>query len=147
MSNSLNMKLYQTKLDENKFQYEFDKVIKLLDEPVGAPTFVPMYFLSQLTSSHVKSVLSGDGADEIFGGYENFNYISIFRYINLLKLNKLISKTKNIFNFIPISKNNLSLDFKLRRFCQGMEVNEKFQNTFFYQLYQCKIMRSYLMRN
>ena len=131
MSNSLNMKLYQTKLDENKFQYEFDKVIKLLDEPVGAPTFVPMYFLSQLTSSHVKSVLSGDGADEIFGGYENFNYISIFRYINLLKLNKLISKTKNIFNFIPISKNNLSLDFKLRRFCQGMEVNEKFQNTFF----------------
>ena len=94
MSNLLNIKLYQTKLDENKFKDEFDRVIKLLDEPVGAPTFVPMYFLSQLTSSHVKSVLSGDGADEIFGGYENFNYISIFRYINLLKLNKLISKPK-----------------------------------------------------
>tara|TARA_Y100000590_G_scaffold1599_1_gene1979 strand:+ start:8065 stop:9882 length:1818 start_codon:yes stop_codon:yes gene_type:complete len=131
MSNFLNMKLYQTKLDQDKFNNNFSNIIKLLDEPVGAPTFVPLYFLSQLTSPHVKSVLSGDGADEIFGGYENFNYIEIFRYINLLKLNKLISKTKNVFNFIPISKNNLSLDFKLRRFCQGMEVKEKFQNTFF----------------
>ena len=92
---------------------------------------IPMYYLSKLTSQSVKSVLSGDGADEIFGGYENFNYIKIFRYINNLKLNKIISKTKNIFDILPISKNNLSIDFKLRRFCQGMEVNEKFQNTFF----------------
>ena len=131
MSNYLKIKLNHTKLDQAKFDQNFHRIIKLLDEPIGAPTYIPMYFLSELTSPNVKSVLSGDGADEIFGGYENFNYISIFRYINFLKLNKLAAKTKNIFKFLPISKNNLSLDFKLRRFCQGMEVDEIFQNTFF----------------
>jgi asparagine synthase (glutamine-hydrolysing) len=131
MSKYLKIKLNHTKLDQAKFDQNFHRIIKLLDEPIGAPTYIPMYFLSELTSPNVKSVLSGDGADEIFGGYENFNYISIFRYINFLKLNKLAAKTKNIFKFLPISKNNLSLDFKLRRFCQGMEVDEIFQNTFF----------------
>ena len=131
ISKILNLKINSTYLDHDKFRKEFNKIIKLLDEPIGAPTLIPMYFLSKLTSQSVKSVLSGDGADEIFGGYENFNYIKIFRYINNLKLNKIISKTKNIFDILPISKNNLSIDFKLRRFCQGMEVNEKFQNTFF----------------
>ena len=48
-----------------------------------------------------------------------------------MKLNKLFSKAKNLISLFPISKNNLSLDFKLRRFSQGMEVNEIFQNTFF----------------
>ncbi len=147
MSNYLKIKLNHTKLDQAKFDQNFHRIIKLLDEPIGAPTYIPMYFLSKLTSPYVKSVLSGDGADEIFGGYENFNYISIFRYINFFKLNKLAAKTKNIFKFLPISKNNLSLDFKLRRFCQGMEVDEIFQNTFFYHLFHCKITKNFLMRN
>ncbi len=131
MSKYLDIKLHDTKLDNEKFSKNFDKILGLLDEPIGAPTYIPMYFLSELASKNVKSVLSGDGADEIFGGYENFNYLKIFRYINFLKLNKIFSKAKNLISLFPISKNNLSLDFKLRRFSQGMEVNEIFQNTFF----------------
>ncbi len=49
----------------------------------------------------------------------------------MLKLNKIFSKAKNLVNLLPISKSNLSLDFKLRRFSQGMDVDEVFQNTFF----------------
>ena len=131
MSKHLDIKLHYTKLDQEKFALNFDKILRLLDEPIGAPTYIPMYFLSELASKNVKSVLSGDGADEIFGGYENFNYLKIFRYINMLKLNKIFSKAKNLVNLLPISKSNLSLDFKLRRFSQGMEVDEEFQNTFF----------------
>ncbi len=131
MSKHLDIKLHYTKLDQEKFALNFDKILRLLDEPIGAPTYIPMYFLSELASKNVKSVLSGDGADEIFGGYENFNYLKIFRYINMLKLNKIFSKAKNLVNLLPISKSNLSLDFKLRRFSQGMDVDEVFQNTFF----------------
>ncbi len=131
MSKHLNIKLHDTILDKEKFSSNFNKILNQLDEPIGAPTYIPMYFLSELAAKNVKSVLSGDGADEIFGGYENFNYLKIFRFINLLRLNKICSKAKNLINLFPISKNNLSLDFKLRRFSQGMEVNEIFQNTFF----------------
>lgn len=41
-----------------------------LDEPQSNPSTVPLYFLSQLAREHVTVVLSGEGADEIFGGYE-----------------------------------------------------------------------------
>lgn len=131
MSEVLKIKLNKTHITQETFKQDFKKILNKLDEPIGAPTYIPMYYLSKLTSSHVKSVLSGDGADEIFGGYENFKYISIFKTINNLKINKLFSKINNLVKMLPISKSNLSIDFKLRRFSQGMEVNQKYQNTFF----------------
>lgn len=41
-----------------------------MDEPQSNPSSVPLYFLAQLAREHVTVVLSGEGADEIFGGYE-----------------------------------------------------------------------------
>src|SRR5690606_9987068 len=40
-----------------------------MDEPQSNPSVVPLYFLAKLASEHVTVVLSGEGADEIFGGY------------------------------------------------------------------------------
>ncbi len=40
-----------------------------MDEPQSNPSSVPLYFLSELAREHVTVVLSGEGADEIFGGY------------------------------------------------------------------------------
>jgi asparagine synthase (glutamine-hydrolysing) len=41
-----------------------------MDEPQSNPSSVPLYFLAELASKHVTVVLSGEGADEIFGGYD-----------------------------------------------------------------------------
>jgi asparagine synthase (glutamine-hydrolysing) len=43
-----------------------------LDEPFADATIVPTYALSMMTASHVKVALSGDGGDEIFGGYRKY---------------------------------------------------------------------------
>jgi len=43
-----------------------------LDEPFCDPAFVPTYALSSMTKQHVKVALSGDGGDEIFGGYPKY---------------------------------------------------------------------------
>ena len=40
-----------------------------MDEPLGAPSAIPLYFVSQLAAKKVKVVQSGEGADELFGGY------------------------------------------------------------------------------
>ncbi len=40
-----------------------------MDEPQSNPSVVPLYFLAELASKHVTVVLSGEGADELFGGY------------------------------------------------------------------------------
>jgi asparagine synthase (glutamine-hydrolysing) len=52
---------------------EFADVIPLvvwyLDDPVADPALVPLYFIAREARKHVKVVLSGEGADELFGGY------------------------------------------------------------------------------
>lgn len=43
-----------------------------LDEPQSNPSCVPLYFLSRMAAEHVNVVLSGEGADELFGGYDSY---------------------------------------------------------------------------
>jgi asparagine synthase (glutamine-hydrolysing) len=47
----------------------FQKIVYHADEPLADPALVPTYLLSKLAGEHVKVVLSGEGADELFGGY------------------------------------------------------------------------------
>jgi asparagine synthase (glutamine-hydrolysing) len=42
------------------------------DEPVAFPASVPLYFVSRLAQRHVKVVLTGEGSDELLGGYERY---------------------------------------------------------------------------
>ncbi|WDF04069.1 asparagine synthase (glutamine-hydrolyzing) [Shouchella hunanensis] len=52
-----------------EFLHELPKIMWHMDEPVADPAAVPLYFVAKEASKHVKVVLSGEGADELFGGY------------------------------------------------------------------------------
>ena len=50
----------------------FEDVVYQMDEPMGDPALLPTYLLSRETSKHIKVVLNGEGADEIFAGYKQY---------------------------------------------------------------------------
>jgi asparagine synthase (glutamine-hydrolysing) len=57
----------------------FDALPRLVwheDEPIAFPSSVPLYFVSRLARDHVKVVLSGEGADELFLGYNRYRVAS-----------------------------------------------------------------------
>src|SRR5699024_9426825 len=44
-------------------------IVRYLGDPVADPALAPLYFVAQTAREHVSAVLSGEGADELFGGY------------------------------------------------------------------------------
>jgi asparagine synthase (glutamine-hydrolysing) len=53
------------------------KLIWHEDEPIAWPSSVPLYFVSKLAAQHVKVVLTGEGSDELFAGYERYRWLGL----------------------------------------------------------------------
>ena len=90
-----------------------------MDEPLADPAAIALYFVSQTAVKHVKGVLSGEGADELFGGYNIYKEPLSLRPIRVLPrfLRRLLGK---IASKLP--------DFKGKNFLlrASMDVEERF---------------------
>ena len=88
LSQKLKQKLYKVYPEENDFLL-LPKIIKSLEEPLGDSIITPTYQLMKQISQKEKVALSGEGADEIFGGYGHHQIFYLFKkfgFFNFLSL-------------------------------------------------------------
>jgi len=69
VATALGTKHHEIRLNEQLVIQELEDVLGSFDEPFADSSAIAVYFLAKETSKHLKVSLSGDGADELFGGY------------------------------------------------------------------------------
>ncbi|MGZ8460333.1 MAG: asparagine synthase (glutamine-hydrolyzing) [Candidatus Deferrimicrobiaceae bacterium] len=62
------------------------EAIRAFGEPFGDSSIIPTYYLSKMTSKHVKVALTGDGGDETFAGYKRFRQLMFIERLERLRL-------------------------------------------------------------
>jgi asparagine synthase (glutamine-hydrolysing) len=88
------------------------------DEPSADAGALPIWFLSRMTAQHVTVALSGEGADEIFGGYQTYladRYAQRIRQVPA----PLLRLALRLAHRLPVSDEKIGLEYKLKRFLAG----------------------------
>ncbi len=104
------------------------KIAQILDEPLADASLIPTYLLSRFTREHVTVALGGDGGDELLFGYDTFpahRLANIYEKIPATLRERIIEK---IIPLLPSSRNNMSLDFKAKKFISGFYGEKKYRN-------------------
>lgn len=69
LSEKINTQNISKVITKEEYFKKLPNIIYYMDEPVADPSAIALYFVTELASENVKVSLSGEGADEIFGGY------------------------------------------------------------------------------
>ncbi|MDZ4845796.1 MAG: asparagine synthase (glutamine-hydrolyzing) [Chitinophagales bacterium] len=104
--------------DEN-IQAKIIEALSAYHEPFADNSLIPMVEVSRLASQYVKVVLSGDGADEMFGGYETYKADKYYNYFRWMpgSVKKMLS-SENLPNYFS-SKKKINLGYKAKQFFYG----------------------------
>lgn len=103
-------------------------ILDALDEPLGDPSFLPTWFVFQMVAREVKVVLSGDGADELFAGYDPFKALFWARALDRVLPVAARRMLHGVARRLPVSHANMSLDFKIQRALLGLQYPRAYWN-------------------
>ena len=143
LSDILKIKNKRKLIKPDEFFKSLESVQYYSDEPHANLSAVPLYFLSELARRDVKAVLSGEGADEIYGGYESYFETKAFKRYK--KIPFFIRRgIKNIVSIFPYFKGQGFLikgGQKLEEYYVGEAfiMNDKEANDILTKNYQSKL--------
>ena len=99
LTNRLNITNVSKKITKDEYIKIIPKIMYMMDEPSSDPAAIALFFVAQLARKDVKVVLSGEGADEFFGGYNTYGQSKYMRIYNKIPycIRHIIAKIASIF--------------------------------------------------
>ncbi|MBI4335627.1 MAG: asparagine synthase (glutamine-hydrolyzing) [Candidatus Omnitrophica bacterium] len=115
-------------LDPDAMLRAIPEIADFLDEPFADASIIPTYLLCKFARQRVTVALSGDGADELFAGYDTFPAHALARVYARIPLFLRKGVFDKIIHRLPVSFDNLSIDFKLKQFLKGAPYRPEIRN-------------------
>jgi len=103
---------------EKDLQGAIEEFARYSDEPTADAGALPVWFLSKLSKTRTTVSLSGEGADELFGGYLTYRANRLARLVRRLP-RKAIEWSLAALRRWPVSDEKISLEYRLKRFLEG----------------------------
>ena len=106
-----------------------ERLVRHLDEPFGDFSIFPTYLVSEVARKEVKVVLSGDGGDELFGGYDTYVAQQMDRYYRYLPASLRQGLIPTLMGKVPPRPEKKGLINKTKRFVEGAALPSSLQHT------------------
>jgi asparagine synthase (glutamine-hydrolysing) len=123
---------YQTDHTEETLQPDIaetaERLVRHLDEPFGDFSIFPTFLVSEVARKKVKVVLSGDGGDELFGGYDTYVAQGMDRYYRWLPSGLRKNVIPTVAAWIPPRPEKKGLINKTKRFIEGAALPDALQH-------------------
>lgn len=128
VSRLLDTEHHEFKVEPKNLLAAVRDIPNVLDEPMADSSVIPSLLLSSFTKTHVTVALGGDGADELFLGYDTFFAHKVGMFYEHIPL--AIHRTlKAIVAKLPVSHAYMSFDFKAKKFLSGFGYPPMLRNT------------------
>lgn len=106
----------------------FDRLVVHLDEPFADVSLFPTYLVSEVASREVKVVLSGDGGDELFAGYDWYVADRLARTLSSFPGPRALGALEAVSEWFPESAKKKGLVNSVKRFLAGAAAPEALQH-------------------
>ncbi|MGE0131701.1 MAG: asparagine synthase (glutamine-hydrolyzing) [Blastocatellales bacterium] len=136
---------YEQRFTEREMLEIVPEIPRLLDEPLGDGSLIPTFLLSRFTRERVTVALGGDGGDELLAGYPTYAAHRVADYYRALPRFVREGLIEPAVARLPVSTENLSFDFKAKRFVQGASLPAGTRHTVWMGSYTADQQRALLL--
>lgn len=96
------------------------QIVAQWDEPIADSSMLPTYLLCNYARQHVTVALGGDGADELFAGYDPFKALRYARWYERVIPKPVHRGIAMLAHRMPVTHGYMSFDFRLKRMLRGL---------------------------
>ncbi len=135
-------------LNEKELENNVSEILLNFDEPFSDSSSLPSYLVANKTSGHVKVALTGDGGDEIFGGYNKYYMGKINqKYTNLIPegVHNYLAKSVNF--FMNTRSDRRGKRFKIKRLLKAIDYTDNYYWDIISLGYAADTLAMYLLPN